>query len=119
MANKKISQLTELQGQSIDSNNDVIAIVDSSGTETKKVTIEELISANTGSTDKNYVHNQIASSATWVVTHNLSKFPSVTVVDSAGTQVSGTVVHDSINQTTITFISNGVPSPFSGKAFFN
>lgn len=119
MANKKISQLTPLQGQSIDSNNDVIAIVDASGVETKKVTISEFVQANTGSTDKNYVHNQISAASTWVVTHNLNKFPSVTVVDSAGTHVSGNITHDSINQTTITFISSGVPSPFSGKAFFN
>ena len=69
--------------------------------------------------DKHYVHNQIASSDTWVVVHNLSKFPAVTVVDSAGTVVEGEVTYDSLNQLTIRFYSLGVSSPFSGKAYLN
>ena len=66
------------------------------------------------SLDKNYVHIQDASSATWVVTHNLNKYPSVSVVDSAGSTVVGYVFYDTLNQVTITF-----SAPFSGKAFFN
>ena len=42
------------------------------------------------------------------------KFPSVTVVDSAGTQVIGDVYHTDIDNLTITFINQ-----FSGKAFLN
>lgn len=64
--------------------------------------------------DKNFVHTQIASSNTWVVDHNLEKFPSVTVVDSAGTEVIGEVEHISINQTRISFSAS-----FGGKAYFN
>lgn len=64
--------------------------------------------------DKNYVHIQDASSGTWVVTHNLNKYPSVSVVDSAGSTVVGYVFYDTLNQVTITF-----SAPFSGKAFFN
>ena len=69
--------------------------------------------------DKHYVHNQIASSATWVIVHNLDKFPSVSVVDTAGTLVIGEVVYDSANQCTINFFSKGSPVPFSGKAYLN
>lgn len=64
--------------------------------------------------DKNYVHIQDASSATWVVSHGLNKYPSVSVVDSAGSTVVGYVFYDTLNQVTITF-----SAPFSGKAFFN
>ena len=61
-----------------------------------------------------YVHTQGSSSAAWVVTHNLDKFPSATVVDSAGTVVIGVVTYDSLNQVTLTF-----KATFSGKAYFN
>jgi hypothetical protein len=44
----------------------------------------------------------------------MNKYPSVSVVDSAGSTVVGDVLYDSLNQVTITF-----SAPFSGKAFFN
>jgi len=66
------------------------------------------------SSDKNYIHNQSISATVWVVTHNLAKHASVTVVDSAGTVVFGQVEYDSLNQMTLTF-----KSTFSGKAYFN
>tara|TARA_R110000822_G_scaffold63047_11_gene155165 strand:+ start:804 stop:1850 length:1047 start_codon:yes stop_codon:yes gene_type:complete len=73
------------------------------------------VAANTAkSTDKNYVHTQGTSSTSWVVNHNLNKFPSVTVVDSAGTIVIGVVAYGSVNQSTLTFKAS-----FSGKAYFN
>lgn len=114
MANKKISQLTGQTGSNVDINNDVIAIVDTSGNETKKIAISELLDAGNDATDKNYVHNQISSTSSWTVVHNLNKFPSVTIVDSAGTVVVGEIQHDSNIQTTISF-----SAPFSGKAYFN
>lgn len=61
-----------------------------------------------------YVHAQDAASLTWSITHNLGRFPSVTVVDSAGTQVVGRVVYDSVNALTLTF-----SAAFSGKAYLN
>ena len=61
-----------------------------------------------------YVHTQGSSSTTWVVTHNLDKYPSATVVDSAGTVVIGAVKYNSSNQVTLTF-----KATFSGKAYFN
>ena len=64
--------------------------------------------------DKRYVHNQLASSSEWTITHNLEKYVSVTVVDSAGTTVIGDVEHVDINTVKLTFTS-----PFSGEAYMN
>ncbi len=69
--------------------------------------------------DITYTHNQSSTSDTWVITHNLNRFPSVTVVDSANTIVQGTVVYNSNKQLTVTFFSNGSPLAFQGKAYLN
>lgn len=66
------------------------------------------------SQDKFYEHNQISPSLTWIINHNLGKYPSVTITDSAGTQVIGDVKHESINKVTISFSAQ-----FAGKAFLN
>ena len=68
--------------------------------------------ATTG--DKNFVFTQGTPSATWTITHNLGKFPSVSVVDSANTQVYGNVDYINDNSLTLTFTS-----AFSGKAYLN
>lgn len=79
--------------------------------------------SNTGSTSQSnfaptgdafFTFNQSTPSDTWVVTHNLGKKPSVTVVDSGDTVVIGTVTYNTLNQLTITFAS-----AFSGKAYLN
>jgi hypothetical protein len=67
-----------------------------------------------GGGDKNFVYNQPTPSLVWNVVHNLDKYPSVSVVDSAGTTVFGNVQYRNVNELTITF--NGA---FSGKAFIN
>lgn len=64
--------------------------------------------------DKNFVYTQLVASAIWNVTHNLDKFPSVSVVDDDQNQVFGSVVYNTVNDLTITF--NGA---FSGKAYIN
>lgn len=66
------------------------------------------------SLDANYVYTQSSPSASWVVNHNLNKYCSVTVVDSADNIVVGEVLYNSLNQVTLTFAG-----AFSGKAFFN
>ena len=67
-----------------------------------------------GEGDKNYIHNQTLPSDVWVVSHNLGKKPSITVVDSADEVVFGEVQYNSDNQVTLTFAG-----AFSGKAYFN
>jgi hypothetical protein len=74
--------------------------------------LEQLISE--AASDKTYRHVQSAASATWVITHNLNKYPSVTIVDSAGDMVFGAVSIDSINQVTVSF-----SAAFSGEAYIN
>jgi len=69
--------------------------------------------------DITYTHNQSSTSDTWVINHNLHRFPSVTVVDSAETIVQGTVVYNSNKQLTITFFSGGGALAFQGKAYLN
>lgn len=61
-----------------------------------------------------YVHDQIASSNTWTITHNLNRYPSVTVVDSADNVVVGDIEYKSLNQLVLVFIGS-----FSGKAYLN
>jgi hypothetical protein len=64
--------------------------------------------------DASYLHIQPSASTTWVITHNLNKFPSCTVVDSAGDGVEGDVTYTNANQLTISFSAG-----FSGKAYLN
>lgn len=57
-------------------------------------------------TDKpkvSYVHNQSATSDTWVVTHNLGYNPSVTVKDSAGNIIEGDISYNDSSSLTLTF----------------
>jgi hypothetical protein len=62
----------------------------------------------------NYIHDQQLSSITWNIVHNMGKFPSVTILDTAGDEVEGDVTHISINQLTITF-----SAAVAGKALLN
>lgn len=66
------------------------------------------------SADKTYVHTQGTAAAVWTVTHNLGKYPSVTVVDSANTVIIGEVFYLDINTVRLTFCA-----PFCGSAYFN
>lgn len=61
-----------------------------------------------------YIHNQQVASDTWVVTHNMNKYPSVNIVDTANDEVTGDVKYNSLNQITISFTA-----AFSGKAYLN
>ncbi len=69
---------------------------------------------NVGSSFQYFVFNQNSPSATWTITHNLGRRPSVTVVDSAGTVVIGEVTYTSDNALTIQFSAG-----FSGQAYLN
>ena len=64
--------------------------------------------------DSTYTQCFEIASAQWTVTHNLGKFPSVTVVDSANTVVVGNVDYSSSNSLVITF-----NAAFSGCVFLN
>lgn len=64
--------------------------------------------------DKTFVYEQMSASDVWMVEHDLDKYPSVTVVDSAGSIVVGDVEYNSTNTITLTFTS-----AFSGTAYLN
>lgn len=61
-----------------------------------------------------YTHIQGEASDVWMIEHNMGRYPSVTVVDSAGSAVFGDVTYANENQLTVTF-----SVAFSGKAYLN
>ena len=71
-----------------------------------------LIAENTG--DLTYIHDQTVASDTWIVNHDLKKYPSVTIVDSAKTAIYGEITYTDLNSLTISF-----SSPFAGMAYCN
>lgn len=64
--------------------------------------------------DKTFVFEQGIASDTWNITHNLNKYPSVTVVDSAGNEVIAEVVYTDTNNCVVT-----MTAAFKGKAYLN
>lgn len=64
--------------------------------------------------DKTFVFEQGVASDTWSITHNLNKYPSVTVVDSAGNEVIAEVVYTDTNNCVVT-----MTAAFKGKAYLN
>jgi Collagen triple helix repeat (20 copies) len=64
--------------------------------------------------DVTYIHIQSVLSATWTVTHNLGKHPSVVVVDSGDTVLIPNVTYLDLNQVSISF-----GAATSGKAYLN
>lgn len=61
-----------------------------------------------------YVYEQASASKTWVITHNLGKMPSVTVVDSAGEVQEAKETYVDDNTIKIEF-----NNAFIGKAYLN
>lgn len=61
-----------------------------------------------------HIHTQTVASSTWNITHNLNKFPSVSIVDSSNAEVIGEVEHTDANTLIVKF-----SAAFSGKAFIN
>lgn len=70
--------------------------------------------ASDDNADKTYVFVQSVPAATWTVTHNLGKFPSVSVVDTANTQVFTIAEYIDTNTLILTF-----SAAFAGKAYMN
>jgi hypothetical protein len=64
--------------------------------------------------DKSYVHNQSSPGLSWAITHNLSKRPSVQIVDSLNRRIEGSVEYIDENNVLISF-----EVAITGKAFFN
>ena len=73
-------------------------------TDNKRFTVE----------DKTFVYTQQTESNEWEIKHDLNKFPSVIVVDSAGTLIQGEITYTDNNNISINF-----SSAISGKAYLN
>ena len=61
-----------------------------------------------------FTFNQVVASTTWIINHNLGKFPSITVIDTADTVVTGEYTYTDNNNVTLTFSAG-----FAGKAYLN
>jgi hypothetical protein len=91
----------------------VVQFIAGYGSLTHEETVGFAVESKQGG-DKNFTFIQSTSAAVWTITHNLGKRPSISVVDSAGTNVVGAVDHTSNNELTITF-----SSAFKGTAYLN
>jgi len=67
-----------------------------------------------GEGDLHFTYVQGVAATTWNIQHNLGKFPSITVIDTANTVVTGEYTYDDINNVTLTFSAG-----FAGKAYLN
>lgn len=76
--------------------------------------IGSFVNLDRTSADAYFKFNQMTPSANWVINHNLGKFPSVTVVDSAGMAHVGCVTYTDDNNLEI-----GFTFPFGGCAHLN
>lgn len=63
---------------------------------------------------KSFIYEQALPSNRWEVSHKLGRYPSVTVVDSAGTTVEGDIQYIDNNNIVIEF-----SAPFTGKAYLS
>lgn len=61
-----------------------------------------------------FVYEQGVASSEWTINHNLNKYPSVTVVDSAGNEVIAEVNYPSTNTCVVI-----MTAAFKGKAYLN
>ena len=61
-----------------------------------------------------FVFTQTVAATVWNVNHNLGKFPSITVIDTANTVVTGEYTYTDNNNVILTFSAG-----FAGKAYLN
>jgi hypothetical protein len=61
-----------------------------------------------------FIWTQNTASSTWVITHNLNSYPSVTSVDDLNVQIVGDLSYTNLNQVILNF-----SSPVTGKAYLN
>lgn len=64
--------------------------------------------------DKNFLFAQEVASTTWIIVHNLGKYPAVETFDSTGRSWEGAITFDSLDQVTVRF-----SVPFAGYGSCN
>lgn len=81
----------------------------------EKITLSILQQGPSGASFRSYTHQQMIPSDTWIITHQLNRYVSVTVIDSANEQVQGKVEYlssDPLNTVVVSFSAG-----FSGTAY--
>ncbi len=74
----------------------------------------EFTTGGGGGSDKTYVHVQSVAASTWVINHNLGKYPSIDLKDASGHTFSGDVNHVNTNQSEVYLLQED-----TGVAFAN
>jgi hypothetical protein len=64
--------------------------------------------------DSSFTYTQGVAETTWNIQHNMGKFPSITVIDTANTVVTGQYTYIDNNNVTLNF-----SAAFAGKAYLN
>ena len=66
------------------------------------------------STDKTFIFNQGVPAVQWVISHNLGKFPAVSVVNNNKVLINGEVTYIDNNNLEVNFSAG-----FAGQAYLN
>lgn len=58
-----------------------------------------------GPSGAGYTHTQVGASTSWTINHNLGVRPNVDIANSGGQKVNADVLHTSLNQVVISFVT--------------
>lgn len=108
--NKNVEVVGSLKVNALNAQGDFLTVDPLTSIVTKRSTSEVLVDFGIST----YIHDQGTPNTVWTIVHNLDKRPSATVVDTAGTVVSGEISYVSNNEIEINF-----HNAFSGKAYLN
>ena len=89
-------------------------ILTTAGTSGPATLTDGILNVPVYQSDQTYVFVQSVPSTTWTITHNLNKYPSVSVVNINNVVMYGEITYLSPNQLQIEFSAG-----FSGKAYMN
>lgn len=78
------------------------------------IEVNETVPSPFAAPDKTYVHTQHEYDDTWVIVHNMNKFPTVALVDEEGYSITGVIKFISSDTIEAQF-----SEPVKGQAFLN
>ena len=99
---------------------DILILTDASNLNATKTTnVDDLTtfignSAALNNLTDTYIYEQVTPASTWVIAHNLDKYPSVTIVDNYNRQFEGHVEYTDSNTITV-----ALSATITGKAYLN
>lgn len=67
-----------------------------------------------GGSDKSYIHEQTEPKSTWIINHNLGKYPCINLVDDNNIMIMGEIEYISENEIIARFNKE-----YTGKAILN